>query len=89
MPTIPGACRPFPPPPALSLSTRRAHNVAMPDTVSLHCPYCGEAFETAVDLEYGESEYIEDCPVCCRPILLRLRLDPCGGLAGVEAGRDD
>ena len=32
------------------------------------CPYCGEASEIALDPGSGASqEYIEDCPVCCRP----------------------
>ena len=32
------------------------------------CPYCGEEVEVVVD-EVGASdeEYVEDCPVCCRP----------------------
>jgi hypothetical protein len=32
------------------------------------CPYCGETSSIAVDPGGGEEqEYIEDCPVCCRP----------------------
>lgn len=36
-------------------------------TVQL-CPYCGEQVEVVVE-EVGPShqEYVEDCPVCCRP----------------------
>jgi Cysteine-rich CPXCG len=32
------------------------------------CPYCGE--ECAITLDPGgggDQEYVEDCPVCCRP----------------------
>lgn len=32
------------------------------------CPYCGQSFETTVDCLAGNQQYIEDCPVCCRPI---------------------
>ncbi|MGH8141424.1 MAG: CPXCG motif-containing cysteine-rich protein [Steroidobacteraceae bacterium] len=32
------------------------------------CPYCGESFETRLDLSAGSTAYIEDCQVCCRPI---------------------
>ena len=38
--------------------------------VSLYCPYCGEPIEVVVDLSLPEQEYVEDCSVCCRPILL-------------------
>ena len=34
----------------------------------VHCPYCGEANEIALDPGSGSSqEYVEDCQVCCRP----------------------
>ena len=36
------------------------------------CPHCGERIDTFVDEGGGsEQEYIEDCAVCCRPILFR------------------
>jgi hypothetical protein len=32
------------------------------------CPHCGEEVDTDPDPGGGLSqEYIEDCPVCCRP----------------------
>jgi len=32
------------------------------------CPHCGERVDTDPDLGGGlAQEYIEDCPVCCRP----------------------
>jgi hypothetical protein len=32
------------------------------------CPHCGESVDTDPDRGGGvEQEYIEDCPVCCRP----------------------
>jgi len=33
------------------------------------CPYCGEGFETVVDTSMVNSEYTEDCYICCRPII--------------------
>lgn len=39
------------------------------------CPYCGERAEALLDLSQDEQRYIEDCPVCCRPILFELRTD--------------
>ena len=38
------------------------------DSRALRCPYCGEEVEVAVDaVGAGAEEYVEDCPVCCRP----------------------
>lgn len=38
------------------------------------CPYCGEAVELVVDLGgASRQEYVEDCPVCCRPWLVIAR----------------
>lgn len=43
--------------------------------VSYDCGYCGELNETAVDPSGGPTqEYTEDCAVCCRPNLLRIRI---------------
>jgi hypothetical protein len=34
------------------------------------CPHCGEIIDIAIDPGGGEEqEYVEDCSVCCRPIL--------------------
>lgn len=41
----------------------------------INCPYCGEAFETTIDCSVDEQEYIEDCYVCCRPIIFQVTLD--------------
>ncbi len=35
------------------------------------CPCCGEDIEIVLDLSLPEQNYVEDCSVCCRPILLR------------------
>jgi len=49
---------------------------------SVQCPYCGEPFDTVVDLSSGSTSYIEDCAICCRPIEFRLEV------AG-ESGSED
>jgi hypothetical protein len=34
----------------------------------VHCPYCGEGVEIALDPGSGAAQrYVEDCEVCCRP----------------------
>jgi hypothetical protein len=61
----------------------------MPDSIVLRCPYCGERFEAVADASGGDAEYVEDCPVCCRPITFRLDADEHGQLRRLDAGRDD
>ena len=40
------------------------------------CAGCGEWNETTVDESAGSRQrYVEDCQVCCKPNLLRLRWD--------------
>jgi hypothetical protein len=57
--------------------------------VTVQCPYCGEAFETAVDLSAGSFQYVEDCQVCCQPIELAGEVDDAGQLAGLNASRSE
>jgi len=48
----------------------------MSEFLSLHCPYCGEVIELAIDEGGGSAQsYVEDCPVCCRPNVLRVSID--------------
>ncbi|MBL6690236.1 MAG: CPXCG motif-containing cysteine-rich protein [Pseudomonadales bacterium] len=42
------------------------------------CPYCGERLSILVDTSDSGSEYIEDCQVCCRPIVMNVALDGSG-----------
>jgi cysteine-rich CPXCG protein len=55
----------------------------------VQCPYCGEAYETLLDLSGGSARYVEDCPVCCRPIELQLEIDDEGGLSTLTLLRTD
>jgi len=34
------------------------------------CPCCGESIEIVVDCSAGFQQYVEDCQVCCEPMLL-------------------
>jgi Cysteine-rich CPXCG len=57
--------------------------------VSVDCPYCGERFDTPVDLTAGSFSYIEDCQICCRPIELSGEVDAAGALGRFAARRLD
>ena len=60
----------------------------MIETVVIHCPYCGETYETVIDLSAGSQRYIEDCAVCCKPIEIALRVTGNGELLGISTGTD-
>ncbi|SHF90475.1 Cysteine-rich CPXCG [Microbulbifer donghaiensis] len=47
---------------------------------SAPCPYCGEVITLLVDFSAGTQTYIEDCSVCCRPIVIRLTENADGSL---------
>ncbi len=34
------------------------------------CPHCWETINLTLDLSVGEQAYVEDCPVCCKPMLV-------------------
>jgi hypothetical protein len=44
------------------------------------CPYCGESISILVDDSLQEQQYVEDCQVCCRPIVLDVTADDGGGV---------
>ena len=50
----------------------------MLQTQVCQCPYCGEAIELLADASAGAQAYVEDCPVCCRPIQVQVVLDDTG-----------
>lgn len=45
---------------------------------AIQCPYCGESIEVALDGSVDHQRYIEDCQVCCRPIVMTVSLDADG-----------
>jgi hypothetical protein len=52
------------------------------------CPYCGEPLTLALDPGAEGQTYVEDCQVCCRPILVQVSVDAQGELR-VELRRED
>lgn len=54
----------------------------------LECPYCGEPISVLVDCSCDEQSYIEDCQVCCQPMVLHVQIDA-HGQPDVHAQRED
>ena len=48
------------------------------DSQVIYCPSCGEPIEITVDWSVRQQEYVEDCQVCCRPIVLTVGIDDDG-----------
>jgi hypothetical protein len=38
---------------------------------TITCPYCWEPIEITLDLSVETQQQVEDCSVCCRPIVVR------------------
>jgi hypothetical protein len=57
--------------------------------VPVDCPYCGEPYTAVVETLDGSQEYIEDCPVCCRPIEFHIEAGADGELLNLDIRRDD
>ena len=58
-------------------------------TVRVACPYCGERFRIVIDAGTDAQRYIEDCEVCCRPIVFEVWRDPAGDWSVVASREDD
>ncbi|MEX0586255.1 MAG: CPXCG motif-containing cysteine-rich protein [Pirellulales bacterium] len=53
----------------------------MDDEASYFCDSCGEEIVVPIDVSAGASQqYVEDCPVCCRPNLIRVEVDEDGSV---------
>ncbi len=58
------------------------------EPVIVTCPYCWQSIETTVDSSVLPVELIEDCSVCCQPIVLSATQDPDGAVS-VDAWREN
>ena len=50
------------------------------ETANVTCPYCGEPNELVIDTSVPMQEYIEDCFVCCRPMVITVAMDEEGAI---------
>ena len=57
-------------------------------TVNIHCPCCGEPLDIIIDCSAGSREYVEDCQVCCQPMLLALTMHD-NAVASIEVRKEN
>jgi len=55
----------------------------------IRCPYCDESITVLIDGSVSEHSYVEDCHVCCRPIVLAASVDPEGGARVVATAENE
>ncbi len=61
----------------------------MLEDVTVTCPYCWESIMLELDLSQGDQTCVEDCSVCCQPILLHYTVDGDGQLDTVTVAREN
>lgn len=60
----------------------------MNEELSVQCPYCGENWVIEPEPYDGPLEYVEDCHVCCRPVVLRVTYAATGSSVDVRREND-
>jgi hypothetical protein len=58
------------------------------ELVHCECPCCGEPIQLIIDCSIAEQEYVEDCQVCCRPLVVKALVDS-DGLPDVSVQSED
>ena len=43
---------------------------------NIRCPFCGQAFDLAIDTSVASQRFTTDCEVCCRPFELVAECEP-------------
>ena len=57
------------------------------ESINIQCPVCWETFEVIADCSVESQEYVEDCEICCRPIVMKVEIDN-EGLPNIEVSRE-
>ncbi len=52
------------------------------------CPYCGEPITLLIDTSCAEQSYVEDCEVCCQPMVVNVFVDE-DGQVGLHVNREN
>ena len=56
--------------------------IGMDDEATYLCDSCGEEIVVPINLAAGDAQtYVEDCPVCCHPMVIHVRLGDDGSVS--------
>ena len=55
----------------------------------LQCPYCWQKISFIIEVAYAHQEMVEDCPKCCSPVMLDVRMADDGEITVYNQGEDD
>jgi hypothetical protein len=61
----------------------------MSDWITITCPYCWSRFDHFADTADGIQLYVEDCQICCNPIVLTVNVDIDGKVQAVDVRREN
>jgi ribosomal protein L37AE/L43A len=68
------------------MNRKRRRRPRADDEGSYVCPSCGESIVVPLDPTQGaDQQYVEDCPVCCNPNVIRVEYDPAWDAPRVSA----
>ena len=57
----------------MAMKKKRRRRAQANEEAAYVCDSCGEQIVIPIDLSAGETqEYVEDCPVCCRPNVIHV-----------------
>jgi hypothetical protein len=59
----------------------------MEENIEVVCPCCGEPSTVSVTPGEEDEEFVQDCPVCCRPWTVRVKIRR-DGTAEVTVGAE-
>lgn len=59
------------------------------EEVTITCPYCSESISLLIDCTGGDQTYVEDCSVCCQPIVVRITLSADGQLQAIDVDAEN
>jgi hypothetical protein len=65
---LPNAARPGNIPYFAIMSSIRPMNLLQGQDAT--CPHCWQTINLTLDLSVPEQSYVEDCPVCCKPMMV-------------------
>lgn len=58
-------------------------------TTTIQCPFCWQSSDIVIDPSVPQQSYVEDCFVCCRPMVLAIEIDEMTGIkVDVSAGNE-